>query len=125
MGLVVASRQGQGKGAATSAVTKPVSSCEPRHAGAPLYRAQRSTQPRSEVERSGGTRKQRGAEAASVEVGEGCQPEGQAAAARSRCASIQCLLLQTAGVRRGEYRCAPRENRLVRTTKLANSHCHT
>ena len=81
MGLVVASRQGQGKGAATSAVTKPVSSCEPRHAGAPPCRAQRSTQPRSEVERSGGTRKQRGAEAASVEVGEVFQPAGQAVAA--------------------------------------------
>ena len=99
MGLVVASRQGQGKGAATSAVTKPVSSCEPRHAGAPPCRAQRSTQPRSEVERSGGTRKQRGAEAASVEVGEGCQPVGQAAAARWRARAASILLLQTAGLR--------------------------
>ena len=54
------------------------SSAEPMQAGVPPCSSHKSTQWKSEVERSGGTRKQ------VVPAGEGVQPVGQAVAAAGR-----------------------------------------
>ena len=79
----------QGQGAATSA-TRSVSSCELMQAGAPPCLEQWFTQPRSELERSSGMKKQLGSGAASV-------GEGKGLPVHSAIASITSCLFSVAG----------------------------